>query len=84
MVNDIVHAVSSASHQETYLRSLSSLRYASELVPEAFPDNLGQEGGLYSVRREPSREDPMLIRLNRLQDYELLFVDTIDEQLTNV
>ena len=26
----------------------------------------------------------MLIRLNRLQDYELLFVDTIDEQLANV
>ena len=84
MVNDIVHAVSSASHQETYLRSLSSLRYASELVPEAFPDYLGQEAGLYRVRREHSREDPMLIRLTRLQDYELLFVDTIDEQLANV
>ncbi len=84
MVNDIVHSVSSAPHQETYLRTLSSLRYASELVPEAFPDYLGQEAGLYSVRREPSREDPMLIRLNRLQDYELLFVDTIDEQLANV
>ena len=42
MVNDIVHSVSSASHQETYLRTLSSLRYASELVPEAFPDYLGQ------------------------------------------
>jgi hypothetical protein len=84
MVNDIVHSVSSAPHEETYLRTLSSLRYASELVPEAFPDYLGQEGGLYIVRREPSREDPMLIRLNRLQDYELLFVDTIDEQLANV
>ena len=84
MVNDIVHSVSSAPIQETYLRTLSSLRYASELVPEAFPDYWGQEAGLYSVRREPSREDPMLIRLNRLRDYELLFVDTIDEQLANV
>ena len=84
MVNDIVHSVSSASHQETYLRSLSSLRHASELVPEAFPDYLGKEAGLYSIRREPSREDPMLTRLNRLRDYELLFVDTIDEQLANV
>ena len=84
MVNDIVHSVSSAPNQETYLRTVSSLRYASELVPAAFPDHLGQEAGLYSVRREPSREDPMLIRLHRLQDYELLFLDTIDEQLANV
>ena len=84
VVNDIADSLSSAPNQEAYLRTLSSLRYASELVPEAFPDYLGQEAGLYSVRREPSREDPMLIRLHRLQDYELLFVDTIDEQLANV
>ena len=68
IVNDIVHSVSSAPIQETYLRTLSSLRYASELVPEAFPDYLGREAGLYSVRREPSRDDPKLIRLQRLQD----------------
>ena len=81
---DIADLVSSTVNREAYLRTLSSLRYASELVPDAFPDYLGQEAGLYSVRREPSREDPMLIRLKRLQDYELLFVDTIDEQLANV
>ena len=84
MVNDIVDSLSSAPNEEAYLRTLSSLRYASELVPQAFPHYLGQEAGLYSVRREPTREDPMLIRLNRLQEYELLFVDTIDEQLANV
>ena len=84
LVNDIADLVSSTVNREAYLRTLSSLRYASELVPDAFPDYLGQEAGLYSVRREPSREDPMLIRLKRLQDYELLFVDTIDEQLANV
>ena len=84
VVNDIADSLLSVSNQESYLRTLSSLRYASELVPEAFPNYLSQEAGLYSVRREPSPEDPMLIRLNRLQDYELLFVDTIDEQLANV
>jgi len=84
MVNDIADLVSSTVNREAYLRTLSLLRYASELVPDAFPDYLGQEAGLYSVRREPSREDPMLIRLHRLQDYELLFVDTIDEQLANI
>jgi len=84
MVNDIADLVSSTVNREAYLRTLSLLRYASELVPDAFPDYLGQEAGLYSVRREPSCEDPMLIRLHRLQDYELLFVDTIDEQLANI
>jgi hypothetical protein len=84
VVNDIADSLLSVSNQESYLRTLSSLRYASELVPGAFPNYLGQEAGLYNVRREPSPGDPMLIRLNRLQDYELLFVDTIDEQLANV
>ena len=84
VVNDIMNSLSSTPNQEAYLRTLSSLRYARDLVSEAFPDYLGQEAGLYSIRRQPSREDPMLIRLRRLQDYELLFVDTIDEQLANV
>jgi hypothetical protein len=51
VVNDIAESLSSASIQESYLRTLSSLRYASELAPEAFPDYLGQEAGLYTVRR---------------------------------
>ena len=84
VVNDIADSLSPLSYQESYLRRLSSLRYASELVPESFPDYLAQEADLFTIRREPSRDDPMLIRLHRLQDYELLFVDTIDEQLANV
>ena len=84
LVNDIADSLSLISNRESYLRTVSSLRYASELVPEAFPDYLVQEAGLYTIRREPSRDDPMHKRLHRLQDYELLFVDTIDEQLANV
>ena len=84
VVNDIADSLSLISNRESYLRTVSSLRYASELVPEAFPDYLVQEAGLYTIRREPSRDDPMHKRMHRLQDYELLFVDTIDEQLANV
>ncbi|MEC8633830.1 MAG: hypothetical protein VXX89_04295, partial [Pseudomonadota bacterium] len=84
LVNDIADSLSLISNRESYLRTVSSLRYASELVPEAFPDYLVQEAGLYTIRREPSRDDPRHTRLHRLQDYELLFVDTIDEQLANV
>lgn len=82
--NDIADALSSKSISEPYLRAVSSLRYASELIPEAFPDYLCQDAGLFAVCREPSDADPMLARLSRLRDYELLFVDTIDEQLVRV
>ena len=84
IVNDVASALSSKLVHATYLRTVSSLRYAHELIPDAFPGYLVEESGLFVVRREPSRDDPMLARLRRLQEYELLFVDTIDEQLGNV
>ena len=57
--NDIADAVSSKSSSEPYLRVVSSLRYASELIPEAFPDYLCQDAGLFAVCREPSAAEPM-------------------------
>lgn len=84
IVSDVASALSSKLVHATYLRTVSSLRYASELIPDAFPGYLVEESGIFVVRREPSRDDPMLARLRRLQEYELLFVDTIDEQLGNV
>ncbi len=84
ILSDIRGELSSKLIRKSYLDAVSSLRYARELIPEAFPNYLGQESGLFVVGREPSSEDPMLARLNRLRDYELLFVDTIDEQLGSV
>ena len=51
-------------------------------MPEAFSGYLASNSGQWQLLREPSDQDPMYARIARLRDYELLFVDTIDEQLS--
>lgn len=79
---DVAIAVSQHSQSSHYLDTLSFLRYAQQLVPEAFSGYLASNSGQWQLLREPSDQDPMYARIASLRDYELLFVDTIDEQLS--
>ena len=79
---DVAIAVSQHSQSSHYLDTLSFLRYAQQLVPEAFSGYLASNSGQWQLLREPSDQDPMYARIAKLRDYELLFVDTIDEQLS--
>lgn len=57
------------------------LRYAASLSPEAFAGYLTQDAqGRYSAQRLPAAGDPMLARVQRIQNQEYLFIDTVDEQ----
>ncbi len=80
--SDVATAVSQQSRSSHYLDTLAFLRYAQQLLPEAFSGYVVSESGQWQLRREPSDQDPMYARIARLRDYELLFVDTIDEQLS--
>ena len=79
---DVAVAVSQHPKSSHYLDTLSFLRYAQQLVPEAFSGYLTSNSGQWQLLREPSDQDPMYARIAKLRDYELLFVDTIDEQLS--
>lgn len=80
--NDVAFAASKHTQSQRYLDSVSFLRYAQQLAPEAFPGYLASKAGQWQLLREPAEQDPMYARIARLRDYELLFVDTIDEQLS--
>ena len=80
--NDVAFAASKHTQSQRYLDSVSFLRYAQQLAPEAFPGYLASKAGRWQLLREPAEQDPMYARISRLRDYELLFVDTIDEQLS--
>ena len=80
--NDVAFAASKHTQSQRYLDSVSFLRYAQQLAPEAFPGYLTSKAGRWQLLREPAEQDPMYARIARLRDYELLFVDTIDEQLS--
>ncbi len=63
------------------IRNIAQLRYAAGLSPEAFTDFLGEDGaGVFTLRRLPAHDDPMLLRVRRIRNQEYLFIDTLDEQ----
>ena len=81
--NDVATKVALMPESEDYLRQLSFLRYAQQLAPDAFKDYLSHDGVSWQLRLAPAEQDPMYQRISKLREYELLFVDTIDEQLTS-
>lgn len=63
------------------INQLSLLRYAGELAPAAFASYYTQtETGQYQLLRLPSRDDPMVARIERVREKEYVFIDTMDEQ----
>lgn len=67
------------------LQHLAVLRYGQQLAPAAFADYLRRdEQGQYHVQRLPAYDDPMLVRIQKLQEYEYYFIDTVDEQYSHL
>ncbi len=61
------------------IAEISLLRYATELAPSAFDEYLeADEQGMYSLRRLPARNDPMLDRIERIRLTEYVITDTVD------
>ncbi len=61
------------------IAEISLLRYAVELAPSAFEKYLeADEHGMYSLRRLPARNDPMLDRIERIRLTEYVITDTVD------
>jgi hypothetical protein len=63
------------------VRSVALLQYAAGLSPDAFAGFVTEgEDGSVAIRRLPSQDDPMLARVQRIQNQEYLFIDNADEQ----
>ena len=59
----------------------SLIRYAANLVPEAFGPYLSvRDDGSHVLLRLPARNDPMLGRINRLRTVEYAITDAVDEK----
>lgn len=63
------------------LPDIAQLAYAESLSPDAFAGFLARnEEGLLTAARLPADGDPMMARVQRIQNQEYLFIDTVDEQ----
>ena len=66
------------------IRRVAFLRYAGSLSPDAFAGYLEQREGRYTLQRLPAAEDDMVARVERIRNQEYLFIDSVDEQYTEL
>lgn len=81
IANDLAAAKDGfSSDDKRNIRTVSQLRFAGELSPEAFGDYVVQErNGRYSLSRLPAEDDPQFERTQLVRDREHLFVETLNE-----
>ncbi len=80
IANDLLEARRDLSDEELReLQLVGELRFAEDLAADTFKGYLSESGGRTSVKRLPSRDDPMLERVRDLRDREYLFLDTLND-----
>jgi len=81
IANDLLEARQKLTAEEIHaLRDITRIKFAADLVPEAFGDYLSMDKkGRYRIDRLPSTDDPMLERLALVRERDYLFVDTLNE-----
>jgi hypothetical protein len=70
-------ALSAAQRRE--VRSVSGMRYAVDLSPDAFAGYVAEDRGRYELKRLPAADDPMFDRTQRVRQRERVFLDTLDQ-----
>lgn len=80
IANDLAVVRETLGRKDTEtIRTVSALRYASELSPEAFTGYVVEEKGEYELNRLPAEGDPMFDRTQRVRQRERLFIETLDQ-----
>ena len=84
--NDLAEiALSFGEQRRRELERIALMKFAKRLAPDAFADHLEQSAdGRLVLRRFPASHDPMLGRLQRLRLQEYLFIDTVDQQYSDL
>jgi hypothetical protein len=66
------------------LRTISELRFAEGFAPQAFGGFLATDRkGIYTIRRLPAENDPMLARIRQIRERDHLFIDTLQDYYAN-
>jgi hypothetical protein len=69
----------SAAELET-IRSVAEMRFAESFSPEAFGGYLETDkNGVYSVKRLPADNDPMMERISKIRERDYLYIDTLQD-----
>jgi hypothetical protein len=78
--NDLAAALLKLSSKDRReIRTVTSLRYAADVSPDAFSGYVVENKGQYELNRLPAEGDPMFDRTQRVRQRERLFLDTLDQ-----
>jgi hypothetical protein len=63
------------------IRTISNLKFAQEYAPDAYKDYVTKDKkGRFNINRLPADNDPMMARLLKIKERELMYVDTLNQQ----
>jgi hypothetical protein len=81
IANDLALAAAELSSKERRdVRTVTSVRYAADVSPEAYNGYVSEnKDGRYVLNRLPAVDDPMFDRTQRVRQRERLFLDTLDQ-----
>ena len=80
IANDLAVAAEKLSNKERAdVRTVTGVRYAADVSPEAFSGYVVEEKDRYALNRLPAADDPMFDRTQRVRQRERLFLDTLDQ-----
>ena len=84
IANDMLTVFNRTSGRDRLaIRQVAELRFARTFAQDAFQDYLAEdETGLYTIRRLPAENDPMLERVRNLRQRNYVFVDTLQGYYT--
>jgi hypothetical protein len=82
VANDLAEQRMKLAPQEAKtIRSVAQMQFANRFVPEVYAGYLKKgPGDQLIVNRLPAEADPMMNRLLKIRERELLFVDTLNQQ----
>ena len=85
IANDLAEVRQSLSAADNAtIRQVAELRFAADLAPEAFADDLQVDGkGRYTIVHLPAAGDPMLQRVLAIRERDLLLIDTLNGHYDN-
>jgi len=85
IANDLAEVRQSLSAADNAtIRQVAELRFAADLAPEAFADDLQVDGrGRYTIVHLPAADDPMLQRVLAIRERDLLLIDTLNGHYDN-
>ena len=68
-----------SSRDSANIKEIAKLRFARDLAPEKFDGYLVEDqNGSLRIEQLPASNDPMMIRVAKLEELDFLFIDTLD------